>query len=454
MKKVWIFVLAPLLILSLAACLVPDNKNISETLPTQSGQNKSDVIEVSPNPLDPDKTNLENLVEENSAFAFNLYQTLIKDPKNQEQNLFYSPYSISLALAMTLAGARNETERQIAETMSFILPQSNLHPAFNSLITELNSRGKGAQGTGGNGFQLNMANALWGQEGYSFLPDFTDLLSTNYEAGLRTIDFKGAPGDSRITINSWVSDQTEDKIKDLIPTGAIDENTRLVLANAIYFNADWQSKFNKDRTKDDFFYLFSKGVAAVPMMMQTTYFSYSKGDDYQAVELLYKGNELSMVILLPRDVGIEAFEKSMDAKKVDTIINNLSSTYITLTMPKFKFESGLRLNDILSDMGMPTAFIPMPPEKLGMCSNEWADFSGMIGKCELYITGVFHKAFVAVDEEGTEAAAATAVIGGTPCCSVPKPIPIEVKIDHPFVFLIRDIKTGTILFLGRVMDPS
>lgn len=452
MKKTLMSVLVIMIVFSLIACIPSVTKDSPATQRTTPDANKSESTEASSNILAPNKTDLENLVNGNSAFAFDLYQTLTKDPENKERNLFFSPYSISLALAMAYTGARRDTERQMADTMHFTLPQNSLHPTLNSLNAEIGNRGKGAESSSAEAFRLNMANAIWRQEGYDFLPEFISMLNTNYDVGMRTVDFIKAPEDSRVIINDWVSNQTENKIKDLIPSKAIDKYTRIVLANAIYFDADWLYKFMKQNTKDDTFYLLDGSKYTVPMMSHRAYFDYTEGDDYQAVELRYKGNKLSMVILLPRETGFNDFEKSLDADKLDAIVNNLNSGYVDLTMPKFKFESGFKLNETLSDMGMPLTFTPMPPEKIGTCSEKWADFSGMTGKCELYITAIFHKAFVAVDEEGTEAAAATTVIGGVPCSAPPEPI--KLTIDHPFIFLIRDIKTGTILFLGRVMDPS
>ena len=377
----------------------------------------------------------ELLVEGNSAFAFELYQEL----KGEEGNLFYSPYSISLALAMTYAGARNETAEQMANTLQFLLDQERLHPAFNWLDAELAKRGEGAQGKDGEGFRLNIVNAIWGQKGYEFLPAFLDVLAENYSAGLRIVDFINETERSRVAINDWVSDQTEGRIEDLIPQGAIDKLTRLVLTNAIYFNAAWAYPFDDDVTTDGPFYLLDGGQVTVPMMKQTESFRYTEGEGYQAVELPYDGGELSMVILLPEAGKFQVFEETLSAQQVDAIINDLQSTRVALTMPRFEFDSEFSLKDALADMGMPIAF------------SSSADFSGMTGNCDLFISEVIHKAFVAVDEAGTEAAAATAVI--MPTAAPPEP-PVEVTIDHPFIFLIRDIDTGAILFVGRVMNPA
>jgi len=375
------------------------------------------------------------LVEGNSAFALKLYQAL----KGEEGNLFYSPYSISLALAMTYAGARGETAQQMADTLQFLLEQERLHPAFNWLDAELARRGEGAAGKDGEGFRLNIVNAIWGQKDYEFLTDFLDILAENYGAGLRILDFITETEKSRLTINDWVSNQTEGRIEDLIPQGAIDEWTRLVLTNAIYFNAAWAYPFNGNITADGPFYLLDGGQVSVPMMKQTESFGYTEGEGYQAVELLYDGGELSMVILLPEAGNFQAFEEGLQAQQICDVISGLQPTEVALTMPKFEFDSEFSLKDTLAGMGMPIAF------------SSDADFSGMTGNPELFISDVVHKAFVAVDEAGTEAAAATAVI--MKLTAVPEP-PVEVTLDHPFIFLIRDIETGAILFVGRVMNPG
>jgi serpin B len=380
------------------------------------------------------QADLAAVVDGNNTFAFDAYQQIKGD-----ENLFFSPYSISLALAMTYAGARTDTEQQMASTLHYTLPQELLHPAFNSLDTQLSQRGQGAKGKDAKGFRLNIVNAIWGQKGFTFLQEFLDTLAENYGAGIRELDFKNSPEPSRITINDWVSDQTEGRIKDLIPQGAIDAMTRLVLTNAIYFNAAWLFPFEKDATADGTFHLLSGGEVTVPMMHQTKSFAYAEGNDYQAVELPYDGSELSMVILLPQPGQFTTFERSLDADKVDGIIAGLAPSRVVLTMPKYEFSSDFSLKKALSAMGMPVAF------------SDGADFSGMDGKRDLFISDVIHKAFVSVDESGTEAAAATAVVMVT--MSLPSNV-ATVTIDRPFIFLIRDIQTGTILFVGRVMNPA
>ncbi len=381
------------------------------------------------------ESDLVNLAHSNSEFAFDLYRVF----RESDDNLFYSPYSISQALAMTYSGARGETEKQMSDTLHFTLSQGRLHPVFNGLDIELSKRGEGAQGKDEEGFRLNIVNAIWGQKDYKFLPEFLDVLAENYGAGLRVLDFVNAPEESRITINDWVSEQTEGRIEDLIPEGSIDALTRLVLTNANYFNAAWQFPFNEEATADGPFYLLDGGEIIVPMMTQTESFGYTEGDSYQAVELPYDGRELSMVILLPDDGQFETFESSMDYEMIEDIISGLSYQQVNLAMPKFEFESEFSLKKALTAMGMPVAF------------SADADFSGMTGNRDLAIDDVLHKAFVSVDEAGTEAAAATAVI--MTLTAVPAP-PVVVTVDRPFIFLIRDTETGTILFIGRVVNPS
>jgi serpin B len=380
---------------------------------------------------------MADLVDGNSGFAFDLYQFLREE--TGDDNLFYSPYSISLALAMTYAGARSETERQMADALHLALPQDRLHPAFNGLDLELAQRGEGAESKDGEGFRLNIVNAIWGQEGYEFLSAFLDVLAENYGAGLRLLDFAGDPEASRVTINDWVSDQTEGRIKDLIPQGVINTLTRLVLTNAIYFNAAWAEPFETNLTKDGPFHLLDGGQVSVPMMRQTTSLGYAEGEGVQAVELPYDGRGLAMVILLPEAGEFETVEDSLDAGWVGSILEGLAYRQVALTMPKFEFESEFSLARALAAMGMPDAF------------SAGADFSGMDGTHELFISEVVHKAFVSVDEAGTEAAAATAVV--MQLKGLPEQ-PVEVTVDRPFMFFIRDIETGAILFVGRVVNPG
>jgi len=419
-----------ILLIGLSACTptAPGESIQATGMILQSEKQREQSPEIAP-------ADISSLTEGNSFFAFNLYKLLSED----DGNLFYSPYSISAALAMTYAGARGDTEKQMSDTMQFYLSQDQLHPAFNSLDQELASRGEGAQGKDGEGFRLNIVNAIWGQKDYAFLTSFLDTLAKNYGAGLRILDFINETEPSRIAINDWVSDETEGRIEDLIPQGAISQMTRLVLTNAIYFNAAWQYPFEEGATSPGVFYLLNGDEVTVPMMEQQESFSYTEGDNYQAVELPYDGRELSMVILLPNSGQFETFEGDIDYQQVKDIIENLGRREVKLKMPKFEFDSSFGLKKTLIDMGMPVAF------------SAGADFSGMTGEKDLFISDVIHKAFVSVDEAGTEAAAATAVI--MELTAMPE-TPVEVTLNRPFIFLIRDIETGAILFVGRVMNPG
>ena len=424
MKKIILILLAGILLITLIGC----------SQPVQASELKSDKPRnTSPNI---NQADLSALVDGNSVFALNLYQLL----KNKDGNLFYSPYSISEALAMTYSGARTETEKQMASAMQYLIGQEKLHSVFNYLDLELAKRGQGAKGIDQKGFRLNVINAIWGQKDFKFKTEYLDLLAQHYGAGLRILDFIKAAEPSRQTINQWVNDQTEGKIKDLLPQGSVNELTRLVLTNAIYFNAAWASQFEKGATTEGKFTLLNGTQITVSMMRQMKSFGYSDGDSYQAVQLPYDGNELSMVILLPELNQFKTFEASLTGQKINQIIQSLKSNQVELAMPKFKIEAEFGLNGALKQLGMQDAFDP----------NK-ADFSGMNGNKDLYITDVVHQAFISVDEAGTEAAAATGVVVGTTS------MPVDIKvmnIDHPFIFLIRDIQTGAILFMGRVINPT
>jgi len=425
MKKVLMAVLMVITILALAGCAQPVAGEIV----------RSDKERVtSPNV---NEVELVTLADGNNAFAFDLYHAVLEN--KDIDNFFYSPYSISLALAMTYSGARGETAQQMSDTLHFLLPDEKLHQAFNKLDMELASRGEGAAGKDGEEFRLNIVNAIWGKQDYPFLTGFLDNLAENYGAGLRTLGFASDPEGSRQTINQWVSKETEERIKDLLQKGDITPSTVLVLTNAIYFNAAWLYPFDEDSTREGNFHLLDNNSITVPMMRQTESFGYTEGENYQAVELMYDGSELSMIILLPRAGEFESFEAELDAQHAMNILNDLSYAPVALTMPKFKYESKIYLKEILSKMGMPVAF------------TGGADFSGIAGQRDLWIDNVIHQSFVDVDEAGTEAAAATAVVMVE---SAAPGEPVEVTIDRPFIFLIRDIATNSILFVGRVVNPG
>ncbi len=373
------------------------------------------------------------VAKDNNEFAFDLYGQLAKS----DGNLFVSPYSISSALSMTYAGAKGKTAEEMASTLHLALPQNKLHAAAGNLMKHFNTKLFDPPP-----YQLSVANALWGQKGFSFLPDFVRTTEVNYGAKLAELNFMASPDASRQTINAWVEKQTKDKIKKLIPPGAITVDTRLVLTNAIYFKSPWQNKFlEKDTKKEDFTLASGKKVKA-SMMAKLEKTRYVNTGALQAVTIPYQAHALEMIVLLPKDAaGLAQLEKGLTVAQLDQLLKKMKTHDVNLKLPKFKVTSEFQLKDTLSQMGMPTAFT----------GN--ADFSGMTTQQKLFISAVIHKAFVDVNEAGTEAAAATAVImmGG----GVPQPAPkANFHADHPFLFLIRENATGSILFMGRVASPA
>ncbi len=444
MKKVFALLFVTIMLLGLVGCAntntSPTNLIVTKKPPTTPVGTpvsfsvvKGDMPRVtSPNVA---QTQLSDLVKGNSSFAFALYQQL---KKNSAGNLFYSPYSISTALAMTYAGAAGNTLKQMGSALHFTLPQAQLHPAFNQLALDLASRGQNAKGAGGKSFSLNINNALWGQQNFTIQPAFLNVLGQQYGADMKLLDFVNSSEDARVTINKWVSGQTNDRVKDLLPQGSVDELTRFVLTNTIYFDAAWQYPFKKEATRDGTFNLLNGTTVTVPMMNQrNSGFGYTQGSGYQAVELPYDGKEIAMDIIMPDAGKFNSFESSVTPDKISGIIGNLKTDDTVVAMPKFKFDSSFSLKNALSALGMPVAF------------TDQADFSGITGQQDLKISDVVHKAFVAVDEAGTEAAAASGVV--MVLVSMP---PHSITVDRPFIFLIRDIKSGAILFVGRVMNPA
>jgi len=380
---------------------------------------------------------LKQLAAANRTFALDLYHQL----ETMDGNLFYSPYSISSALAMTYAGAEGKTAEEMAAVLRFLMEEDRLHPAFNALDQYLEGLAKQeVPDDMGEVFQLNIANAIWGQKDFHFESDFLDTLATYYGAGLRLLDYIQVPEESRVTINDWVSDQTEERIQDLIPQGAINSDTRLVLSNAIYFKATWLEPFEESLTEDKIFLGLDGEEFMIPMMSlgSDASFPYYQTEGFQAVDLPYLGGQVSMLVIVPDEGMFPDFEVNLNSEILDEIVGNLTYQPMYLNFPKFEFETEISLATILANMGMPSAF------------NDGADFSGMTGTKDLFISDVFHKAFVSVDEEGTEAAAATAVEMSV--TSAPEN-PLRLDVDRPFLFLIRDIQTNSILFMGRVVEP-
>ena len=425
-------VLAGILILILSGCSDGSAPPLGGDKPQEviSELSREDMVDF---PLE----ELAGLAEGNSAFAVDLYQQLA----SQEGNLFYSPYSISSALAMTYAGAEGNTAEEMAAVFHFMDDEDKLHSGFNALAQHLEGLAElDIPEDQGDPFQLNIANSIWGQKDFHFEEDFLDALAVNYGAGLRLLDYIQAPEESRQIINQWVSDETKEKIQDLIPEGAITIDTRLVLSNAIYFKATWMEPFEESLTEDDVFYGLNGEEIDVPMMSlgSDASFPYYQGDGFQAVALPYVGGQVSMLVLIPDEGSFQEFEAGFSSEALEKIISEMMYTPIQLRFPKFEFESEISLAKTLAAMGMPEAF------------SAAADFSGMTGDKNLFISDVFHKAYIGVDEEGTEAAAATAVI--MTLTAAPEN-PIQLTVDRPFLFAIRDHQTNSILFMGRVVSP-
>jgi serpin B len=365
-------------------------------------------------------------VDDNTAFALDLYQQLRSEPGN----LFFSPYSVSTALAMTYAGARGQTEKQMAKALHFAQPQEKLHPAFAELHSGLNAAQKS------NAVQLFVANSLWPAKGLALKRDFLGLMEKHYATRLTPLDF-GQTETARQTINRWVEDQTRDKIKELIKPDILSPLTVLVLANAIYFKGDWATPFKPEQTRDLPFHLSKKEKVNVPMMFEKQLRCASYADaEVQMVELPYKGDRFSMVLLLPRQVdGLAELERGLAAPKLKKWLDGLrNESSLEVWLPKFKVTSEFGLADKLNALGMVDAF------------GDAADFTGMFEKRGPRISAVVHKAFVEVNEQGTEAAAATAVVVFTSAR-------LPFRADHPFLFLIRDKSTDCVLFLGRIVNP-
>ena len=398
------------------------------------------------NPAEKPDNDTNAVVQGNNDFALELYAQL----RDQQGNLFLSPYSISTALAMTYAGARGRTEAEMAMALHFPMTmtarpgakrssglvhnQEQFHTAFGSIVKDLNARGQSGA------YELTVANALWGQQGYGFLTEFLDLIKANYDGNLNEVDFVSFPNAARRKINAWVEERTNGKIKDLIPGGVLGPLTRLVLTNAIYFKGNWASQFKPRNTKDSPFTLADGKKINAPLMNQTAEYKYMQTADFQALELPYVDQELSMIIFLPRKFdALPQFEKTLTTKNLSRWMHKLHKRKVIVSVPKFKMTKQFGLAGVLGEMGMTDAF------------SGKADFSGINGKTDLFISAVIHKAYVDVNEEGTEAAAATAVVVGI--TSVP-PQPPVFRADHPFLFLIRDNRSGSILFIGRMMNPK
>ena len=387
---------------------------------------------------DPQVTDADRatLASDNAAFAFDVYKQLILT----NNNLIFSPASISIALAMTYAGAAGATATEMAQTLHFSLPPAQLHPAFNALDQTLTSRGQGKLGADGKPMQVDIVNALWAEKTYTFRSDFLDTLAANYGAGVNLLDFINAPEPSRVTINSWVADQTNDKIQDLLPSGSVDSSTKLVLTNAVYFNAAWKTPFDPNNTHDGSFTLLDGSTVTATFMGADLPSALAvQGTNFVAAALPYADANLSLLVVVPDAGQFSQVESSLDSTALATLVAGLTSQQVILVLPRFKIDTGAALKDILTALGMTSAFDPGT-----------ADFSGMDSTRNLFISEVVHKAFIDVAEKGTEAAAATGVI----MAGSAAPTGLLINANRPFLYFLRDQPTGAILFMGRVLDPS
>lgn len=380
----------------------------------------------------PDPAALKAFAQESNQFGFDLFQQL----RTEQGNLFISPYSISSALAMTATGARGETAQQMTKVLHIPDDVKRFSTLHQDLMTSLLNKPVG--------YDIRIANALWGQNRYPFKADFISLAQSAFHAETRNLDFAKDANGSRLAINAWVEEQTNNRIKDLLPSGSITPATRLVLTNAIFFKGTWLTPFDKKFTKPVDFSLTAGEKVKADMMYRSDDMSYIENDEFQTLELPYQGNRLSMVVLLPKKRGgLSELEAGLTSEKLSKWLAALNSTKVNLTFPRIKTTYSASLSKTLPLMGMVDAF-----------NQGNADFSGMDGTRDLSISDVVHKAFCEINEEGTEAAAATGVI--MPMKSVAprkEPPPIEFKADHPYLYLIRDRQTGALLFLGRVTDP-
>jgi len=369
------------------------------------------------------------------AFGTDLYALLATG----DGNLVFSPASIVTALAMSYAGARGVTAEEMARVLHLDLDDEAFHQAMNALDLALESR---SFAEGDEGVQLSTANSLWGQEGVTFEQPFLDTLGADYGSGMRLVDFKAAADQARVQINEWVASETNDNILDLIPQGALDPLTRLVLVNAVYLDATWEHQFDPNETTDGPFTLLDGGRVNVPLMHQTSSFPYGTGDGWQAIQMPYAGNDLAMLVIVPDEGRFTDVEGRLGRGLLDDAVASLFGVQssVSLTIPKFEFRTQAGLNTALHDLGMPTAFDP-----------DTADFSGMTTEETLYISDVVHEAYIAVDEKGTEAAAATGVVMRATSAPLEE---VRLTIDRPFVFALRDVPTGALLFLGRVTNPE
>jgi serpin B len=373
-----------------------------------------------------------SLVVGNTAFALELYAEL----RRGQGNLFFSPYSISVCLAMAYAGARGETEKEIGRVLHLNGGQGKIHAAFGQLQGQLRE-------ADGVGIELSIANALWKQHRHPFLPAFLKLAQDEYQANVSEADFVAAAEVARGEINRWVAQETRERIREALPPGSLNDLTRMVLANAIYFKGAWAQPFLEQDTSLQPFHLSKSRQIEAPLMHQVKEVRYVEEREFQAIEMLYRYGRFSMVVLLPRELeGCRHLENRLSADLLAHTLSRMKVREVEIFLPRFRVESGFDLGGTLARMGMPNAF------------ELTADFSGMSRTKPLFVSGLFHKAWGEVNEAGTEAAAATMMAMAGCCDMEPPPPPPVFRADHPFVFLIRDTRTGTVLFFGRLAEAG
>ncbi|HNX16809.1 MAG TPA: serpin family protein [Methanoregula sp.] len=380
-----------------------------------------------------------SVVDANNQFTHDLFREISLNQTTGNDNILFSPFSISSALAITYEGARGNTADEIRSVFYFPENSTSMREGFALLNAGINSKDAG--------YTLSTANALWAEKTYPFLPEYIGTAETYYAANTTNLDFKGQPEASRQSINSWLEDKTNNKIKDLLPPGSIAPITRLVITNAVYFKGTWQKQFDANKTADAPFRKPDGTTVTVKMMQRTdkdAVYPYTENADLQVITLPYtstSGKGLSMLVLLPKDDDLSTIDQYLDPVNLSALTQSESSRRVMVYFPKFKIETRYSLPKTLGTMGMPTAF------------SDRADFSGMDGTKILYISDAIHKAYIDVNEEGTEAAAATAVVMWVKAVETEEPVPV-FRADHPFVFLIQDDDSGAILFAGRITNPG
>jgi serpin B len=354
-------------------------------------------------------------------------------------NVILSPYSVAVALAMTRAGAAGETRAQLDRTLHF--EGIDVDAGFNALERALSSRSKAVENAEGERVDVKLAtaNALWPQKGYPFTPMFLDLLAAQYGAGLHVVDFEHNTEAARRAINKWVAAETAKKIPELIPKDALDTLTRLVLTNAIYLKAAWAEPFDEAATSDRSFRRLDATTVSAPFMHLTTELRFASGSGWQTVELPYAGGQLAMDLIVPDSGRFDEVATTL-RHGATPFLSGLSRQTVDLSLPKFRFRTAADIVDILASLGIVDLFDPTK-----------ADLSGMTDAEKLYVSGVLHEAFIDVNEKGTEAAAATAIVIRA---SAAPAKPVELVVDRPFFVVLRDLETNAVLFLGRVVDPT